>query len=119
MQNLWLKIKIWTKISIFGLIVLYLALFLFKNADQPVIIWFWFGKEPIRSTALEVIPVTLLIGVIGTLIVRMAFRSIRQIRELRARNAATRMTKDVEDLKTKAAMLQTKPAAPTDAAGPL
>jgi hypothetical protein len=114
MANLWLNIKIWTKITIFSLVVIYLALFLFKNADQPVTIWFIFGKDPIRTTALTVMPLAFLAGVIGTLLVRMAFRAVRQIRELQARNAAAKMSKDVEDLKTKAAMLQTKPPVGTD-----
>ena len=114
MTNLWLNIKIWTKFTIFAIVVLYLALFLFKNADQPITIWYWFTKDPLKTSALEVIPVTLLVGVIGTLIVRMAYRATRQIAELRKRNAAAKMTQDVEDLKAKAAMLQTKPPLGTD-----
>jgi uncharacterized membrane protein YciS (DUF1049 family) len=114
MDNLWLKIKIWTKISIFTILVAYLALFLFKNGDQPVTIWYMFRYEPFRTSALTVIALAFFGGVIGTLVFRMTYRAIRQIRELRARNAATKMSQDVEDLKTKASMLQTKPEVVTD-----
>ena len=55
MANLWLNIKIWTKFSLFAIVVLYLALFLFKNADQPITIWYWFTKDPLKTSALEVI----------------------------------------------------------------
>jgi hypothetical protein len=114
MEDLWLKIKIWTKITLFTIVVVYIALFFFKNGDQRVKIWYIFGKDEIDTTALKVIPIAFLAGVVCVLAVRMAYRSVRQIRELRARNAAAKMSKDVEDLKTKAAMLQTKPPVATD-----
>lgn len=111
MENLWLKIKIWTKIVIFSIVVIYLLMFVFKNSDQELTIWFWFGYD-IRTSMLVLIPVVLLAGVIGTLVVRMAFRAVRQFRELRERTAAAKMQKDVEDLKTKAAVMQVKPEPP-------
>jgi hypothetical protein len=114
MENLWLKIKIWTKISIFTIVVVYLVLFLFRNGDQPVTIWFMFRYEPFRTSALTVMALAFFAGVIGTLIFRMTYRAIRQIKDLRARNAASKMSKDVNDLKAKAGMLQTKPEVATD-----
>ena len=114
MENLWLKIKIWTKIILFTLVVTYLIIFICENANQELKIWFWFTREPINTTALEVIPITLLAGVMGTLIVRMAFRAMRQIRELQKRNATARLDREVAELKAKAAMLQTKPNTPQE-----
>jgi hypothetical protein len=116
MENLWLKIKIWTKISIFSLVIIYLVIFVFENANQPLKIWVWF-RPPIETSALEVIPATLLAGVVGTLLVRMAFRALKQIRELKKRNADMRLQQDLADIKTKAAMLRTK--APDGAAEPV
>jgi len=107
MENLWLKIKIWTKIILFSLVVIYLVIFIFENANQPLKIWVWF-RPPIETSALEVIPATLLAGVFGTLVVRMAFRALKQIRELKKRNADMRMQQDMADIKAKAAMLRTK-----------
>jgi lysylphosphatidylglycerol synthetase-like protein (DUF2156 family) len=117
MENLWLKIKIWTKILLFSIVVIYLGIFIYNNSDQPLTIWLWFGKE-FRTSALEMIPAMLLAGVFGTVVVRMAFRAVKQIRELQQRNAAAKMQKDMADIKAKAAMLQTKPAttSATDAA---
>jgi hypothetical protein len=117
MENLWLKIKIWTKILLFSIVVIYLGIFIYNNSDQPLTIWFWFGKE-FKTSALEMIPALLLAGVFGTVVVRMAVRAVKQIRELQQRNAAIKMQKDMAEIKAKAAMLQTKPAVTpmTDAA---
>jgi hypothetical protein len=112
MGNLWLKIKIWTKILLFSIVVIYLGIFIYNNSDQPLTIWVWFGKE-FRTSALEMIPALLLAGVFGTLVVRMAFRALKQIRELKERNAAAKMQNDLAEIKAKAAMLQTKPTTPT------
>jgi lysylphosphatidylglycerol synthetase-like protein (DUF2156 family) len=108
MENLWLKIKIWTKIAIFSIVVIYLGIFIYNNSNQPLTIWIWFGKE-FRTSALEMIPAMLLAGVFGTLVVRMAFRAVKQIRELKQRNATAKLQQDMADIRTKAAMLQTKP----------
>ena len=109
MENLWLRIKIWTKIGIFSIAVLYLLIFVYNNSDQDLTIWFWFGHE-IKTSMLVLIPVVLLAGVIGTLVVRMALGALRQFRELQKKSAALKMQKDVEDLKKKAAAMQTRPA---------
>jgi hypothetical protein len=114
MENLWLKIKIWTKILLFSIVVIYLGIFIYNNSDQPLTIWVWFGRE-FRTSALEMIPAMLLAGVFGTVVVRMGFRAVKQIRELKERNAAARMQKDMADIKAKAAMLQTKPTTTTPA----
>jgi hypothetical protein len=111
MQNLWLKIKIWTKILLMSIVVIYLGIFIYNNSDQPLDIWVWFGKV-FHTSALELIPALLLGGVFGTLVLRMAFRAIGQIRELRERNAAAKLQRDMSDIKAKAAMLQTAPANP-------
>jgi uncharacterized integral membrane protein len=109
MQNLWLKIKIWTKIAVFSLVMIFLLIFVFNNSNKPASIWVWFGQEEVQTTVLKLIVSMLLVGVLGTLLVRMAFGTLRQIRELRHRNAAVQLHKDVADIKAKAAMLQTKP----------
>ena len=108
METLWLKIKSWTKIVIFSLLVIYLLLFTYNNYGQELKIWWWFGEE-IKTTVLELTAALLLIGVLGTLVVRMAFRAVKQIRELRARSAAAKMQRDVAEIKAKADMMQTRP----------
>ncbi|MDP9175004.1 MAG: hypothetical protein M3O30_14250 [Planctomycetota bacterium] len=115
MGNLWLKIKIWSKIGSLSLLVIYLLIFIFENANKPISVWIWFGHEP-SSTVLRLILSMLLAGIVGTVLVRTAFTTIRQVRDLQHRTRSAQMAKDVADLRTKAAMLQTK--APGSAAPP-
>jgi uncharacterized integral membrane protein len=117
MQNLWLKIKIWTKIVIASLALLFLLIFIFRNYDRPADVWVWFGAEEVHTSVLKLIVSMFFAGVLGTLLARMAFGTLRQIRELRERNAAAQIHTDVADLKAKAAMLQTKPSNETPGTG--
>jgi lysylphosphatidylglycerol synthetase-like protein (DUF2156 family) len=107
MGNLWLKIKVWSKITLFAAVVLYLGFFLFENANKPLAVWVWFGHEP-ETTLLQLLPSVFVGGVIGTLLMRMIFRTIKQIREMRARTQTAQLHKDLTDMKAKAAMLQTR-----------
>ncbi len=107
MGSLWLKIKVWTKISLASAVAIYLIFFLIENANQPLTVWVWFGHAP-QTTLLQLLPSVFVGGVLGTLIVRMVFRTIKQIRQMRTRNQVAQMTKDMADMKAKAAMLQTR-----------
>jgi uncharacterized integral membrane protein len=117
MQNVWLKIKIWTKITVFSLAMIFLLIFVYNNSNKDVHIWVWFDEEEVHTTVLKLIVVMLLAGVLGTLLVRMAFGTLRQIRDLRHRSATNQIHKDVAELKAKAAMLQTKPPGETPGPG--
>ncbi len=106
-NNMWLKIKIWTKGIVFGAMLVYALLFIFNNVNKGAKLWFWFGREP--ETPLLVLVVACFgLGVVLTLLVRTILGTIRQIRELRARTRAERLEQEVADMKSKAAMLQTK-----------
>ena len=111
MNGLWLKIKIWTKAILFGMIALYVLVFFYKNAGKDVILWYFFGREYPISVLLLVV-LTFVIGVIGTLLVRTTLKTVRQIRDMRVRERAVRLEREVADMKAKAAMLQTKSSVP-------
>jgi len=108
MGNLWLKIKIWTKVTVFVLLTLAALVFLIQNVNKPVTLWLW---NDIETTLLKVLLCTALISVIFTILLGTTFRTIRQIRELRARNRSVALEREVADMKAKAAMLKTKPIA--------
>ena len=115
MGNLWLKIKIWTKVTVFVLLTLAALVFLIQNVNKPVTLWLW---NDIETTLLKVLLCTALISVIFTILLSTTFRTIRQIRELRARNRSVALEREVADMKAKAAMLKTKPlASATSATG--
>src|SRR6266550_3037893 len=107
MGNLWLKIKIWTKVTAFALLTLAALVFLIQNVNKPVTLWLW---NDIQTTLLKVLLCTALISVVFTILLGTTFRTIRQIRELRARSRAAALEAEVRDMRSKAAMLKTKPA---------
>jgi uncharacterized integral membrane protein len=108
MGNLWLKIKVWTKITIFSVVLIYLAIFILENADKPVTMWIWFNQE-LSTTLLRLVPSLLVAGVVGTLLTRTVLKTVRQWRELQAKTRAAQLEKDIASIKARAAMLQTKP----------
>ena len=110
MQNLWLKIKIWTKVGVAGLVALYVLIFVLKNGDQKATFWFW-PYHTYDGSLLLLVAFTFLIGGLVAILATTTFRTIRQIRELRARSRATKAEAALRDQELKAAMLQTKPTA--------
>jgi len=116
MQNLWLKIKIWTKVGIAALIALYVLIFVLKNGDQKATFWFW-PYRTYEGSLLLLVAFTFLIGGLVAILATTTFRTIRQIRDLRTRNRAAKAEAVLRDQETKAAMLQTK-RAPSLEGGP-
>jgi|SRR5436190_12271912 len=110
MTNVWLKFKIWFKLIIFGLITLYILLFLFKNYDTRVTVWLWFGETGTYSSSiLALVFGVFVISVIGTLLTSTIWRTVRQIREAGARTRAQRLEKAIAEMNAKAAKLQIRP----------
>jgi uncharacterized integral membrane protein len=109
MNNVWLKIKIWTKGICAALVLLYLLIFVIEN-NQEVTFWWWRHRE-IKSSSLLLLIIAFLVGVISTILLRTTLRTMKQIREVRNRSRTDRMERDLNDMKLKASRLQTKPAA--------
>ena len=117
MTNVWLKIKIWFKLVLFGLIAIYIFLFLLKNYDTTVNVWLWFGQTgTYTSSILALVFAVFVISVIGTLLTSTIWRTVRQIREAGARSRTQRLEKAIAEMNAKAAKLQIRPdpTVPTD-----
>ena len=114
MNNLWLKIKVWSKIIFAVFIVTYLVTFVAKNSAATAEVWFFFFKTPYTVPLLYLIFFVFLAGVIGTILVRTTFKTINQVAELRTRNRQERLEREMADMKAKAARLQTRPATAAD-----
>ena len=110
MSNFWLKIRIWTKTVLYVALLLYALLFFFNNTAD-VTIWYWFGKSFTGATWWVMLFV-FAGGAIAAMLIRTIFKTIHQIRELKNRNQTTKMQRELAEMKSKAAMLQTKPSAP-------
>ena len=106
-MNLWLKIKIWTKMLALGFVVIYLFFFVYKNADDKANVWVWYAREyNVRVLALAFC--TFLAGILVTMLTRTIVVTVRQIKEATQRARQVQMEKDLADMKQKAARLQTK-----------
>src|SRR4051794_33216488 len=122
MGNLWLKIKIWTKVTIAALLALYVLIFVLKNGDRKADFWFWFGRE-YSGSLLSLVFFAFLIGGLIAILATTTFRTIRQVKELRARSRNQALEREVADMKAKASILKTKPfggsaVAPATSAAP-
>ena len=112
MANLWLKIKIWTKVILFGLVFLYVLLFAISNYNNKAKLWFFPGKEPELPTLLIVL-FAFLGGIVVYFLVRTTFVTMRQVRELKERSRSAKLERAVQDMQNKAAMLRAKPSGTT------
>ena len=110
MGNLWLKIKVWTKIVIASAIGLYVLIFILKNGGRTAPFWFWFYRDDEHSLLFLVL-LAFVIGVVVTILAMTTLRTLRQVKDLRSRSRSERLEREISDMKSKAAMLQTKPAA--------
>jgi lysylphosphatidylglycerol synthetase-like protein (DUF2156 family) len=110
MSNVWLKFKIWFKVILFGLIALYIILFLLNNHGTSVKLWLWFGEGgTYERSVLELTFAVFVISVIGTLLTSTIWRTVRQIRDATARSRAQKLERAIADMNAKAAKLQTRP----------
>ena len=117
MSNLWLKFRVWTKVILFGLLVVYLTVFIIQNSENQATLWLWFGgAQKLQTSVLKLVLAAFLLGVLGTVLVRTTFRTIRQVREVRQRGRAERLERDLADMKSKASMLRPRAGeeSPTD-----
>ena len=110
MTNAWLKIKIWFKLIVFGLIALYVLLFFLNNTGKTVQLWLWFN-ETYTSSILALVFGVFVVGVIGTFLTSTIWRTVRQIREAGARSRSQRLEKAIAEMNAKAAKLQIRPDA--------
>lgn len=106
-SDTFLKIRIWAKIILLALLVLYALLFLFKNS-QPVSLWLFFGFEIQSINVILALLGAFLLGSLTTIAVRMVFKTVTQVRNSRDRGRTERLEREIADMRTKAATLQTR-----------
>jgi uncharacterized integral membrane protein len=116
--TLWLKIKVWTKVTLFALLTVYVLTFIFKNIGPKVDLWVWYFTPPLNLSVLLLALVSFLIGVLGTILSRTTFKTIRQLRNLAERTRGERLEREMSEMRTKAAMLRSRASTDPDAAAP-
>jgi lysylphosphatidylglycerol synthetase-like protein (DUF2156 family) len=108
MNDLWLNIKAWTQRLILAAVVIYAVLYVYNNTGHPVEFWWWF-KHTHSTTVFLLTSGAFLAGIVFTILVSTAFKTIRQIRGLHSRSRQDKLEREIEEMKAKAAMLQTRP----------
>jgi hypothetical protein len=108
MSDFWLKLKFWTKLILTAAVTLFFLIFLSLNSNRPVTIWLW-NEHP--TTLLRLIFYVFLAGIVVTFLSQTTVKTFYQFRTLRARSATARAEQQLADMKSKAAMLQTRPVA--------
>jgi hypothetical protein len=108
MNDFWLSLKAWTQRLILAALVVYAALYIYNNSGEPVHFWIWFKHEP-STSVFFLTSGAFLAGVVFTILASTALKTIKQIRELRSRGRQEKIERDLNEMKTKAAMLQTRP----------
>ncbi len=93
MSNLWMKIRIWTKAVLFVLGVTYALMFIVKNDDQVVDLWFLPFSKPSKLSLLILMAIIFGLGVVMTLLIGTARRTIKQIRDVRQKTAAEKLAR--------------------------
>jgi hypothetical protein len=114
--NLWLKIKVWTKLTIVLALFFYAVVFIYQNASRRVTPWFWFDQAR-ETSVLTLVLCAFLLGVIGTILFRTTLKTVRQLRHLAERSRANRLEREVADMRTKAAMLRSRAGPESSDAG--
>ncbi len=104
---MWLKIKVWTKITVAAALVLYVLLFIYNNNDQKVTFWWWFNQRP-QATVFTLALLAFIAGMIATIVVSTSIKTVLQFRQIRRRNQQERSARELADLRSKASMLKTR-----------
>ena len=55
MNNLWLRFKIWFKMTLIVALFLYIIFFTYNNASEKTHLWYWFHRQPETNILLLVL----------------------------------------------------------------
>ena len=115
---MWEKIKLWTRVILFGALAIYLLIVIAMNWELKVegTLSLVFVKYE-KPRVLVVLLVTAVLSIFGWWLIRTIFKTVRQFRTMRERNRTARLERDVADMRAKAGMLQQKESAAPAAGG--
>lgn len=114
MGSIWQKLWFYTRITFLSLIGIFVIVFILLNLQaviEPKVSLVFTSYD--RPGLLVVLFLTSFLSILGWWLTWTIVRTVRQIREGRDRAKVERLQREVEDMKVKAARLQTKSAAVT------
>jgi hypothetical protein len=89
MNDSMLRIKVWTKLILLALVVLFVLLFTYENYSRTATVWFFRDHD---MTVLELLAVTFFVGVAVTLLARPTYHTLGQIALLRKKTPEAAVT---------------------------
>ncbi len=104
-MNIWLKIRVWSKIVFFSIIAVYILVFSINNLGTKTQLWVFFGADwTLQSSVLLLALGAFVLGVIATLLTRTILRTLTQLREMKRK----RMEKEAVAIISRASKLRTR-----------
>jgi uncharacterized integral membrane protein len=79
----WPKVRIWTRVILFVLLLIYFLVFISENSGQRVNFWYWYNSR-LQSPLLLFAFVTFTVGFLAALLIGMIFRTLSQLRQLQS-----------------------------------
>jgi|GEM_PF-6984552 len=79
MNNTWLKIKIWTKLVIIGIVSLSVLTFVAANGKNDATVWLWHDHS---FNVLELMAGSFIFGILCTLLAKPIYHTLSQIQHL-------------------------------------
>ena len=107
MSNFWLRVRVWTKVTLIVAVGVYALVFASKNSERKVQLWVFYNRD-YEQSALMMVLMCFGIGVVGTLLARTTLKTVRQVRELREKGRIIKIQRENAEMKAKASMLQTR-----------
>src|SRR5258708_5202724 len=106
MKTSWLKLKLWSKVTVFGGIALYVVGFIIANRNARVdpTLNFLF-KEYEKPSVLLVLLLTGLTSVFGWWLFKTVFKTVRQMRDVKRRAHLERIEREHAEMIAEAAKL--------------
>jgi len=106
MGDLWINIKFWIKTTLISVLVIYVLLFIFQNRGQPVKFWYLPMQDTLETSALYLSGGAFFAGILAAILVKTTLTTLKQFRLMKAAKAQ----RELAEMQTKAAKLQTRPA---------
>ena len=106
MGTTWLKIKVWTKITVFTMVGLIIIITLSRNWDTRVPHVDLLFEKWEQPRLLVVLLMTSIFSIFGWWLFRTIFKTMRQMQDVRRRAHLERIEREHADMVAKAAKLQ-------------
>jgi len=110
MGNLWLKITAWAKVTALVAVVVLIVIFIILNLSavvEPKLSLIFIAYD--RPNLLLVLLLTSIISIVAWSLIGTVVKTVRQFRESRRRGFEVKLAKDLDEMRAKAAKLQTRP----------